>query len=611
MRGQEHRPQRRPQLVGHPARRRQGLSRDRYLVLGDARDRVERPPGKRRAPAGREHAPPEFAGGFGQRVHGVLDQCGHRAPPRAAGVVVPRNRRDGWGDGGWRAGGQGERVERGHLPSGVAAPPFVRRDLLALHEEGVGGEDGTVAHGHPVMDHGGGPNGAARADGARIGLEGVVLLRVALDVGAGVEGDVVADRHDVLFRHPGAVVEQPPADPDAEQPPGQGLERCAVQEPMHVGPRTQLEEALGAPEVELVDRAVLGPHSPEPGRGTLDQREVHDREQHDDDAGHRDARCAGRVVEVRRGQADEQEREEVEPARQQEQPDAHEVVAVLGGEPAREVRAVRQVDEPAVTLHRSGDLEARRSEEPDALPHRPRDRHQDLRREEAVLARLALRRVDDVVAEEAPGPDGRPGHAERRARVVGVDDRYPAGTHRSAADRAQVRVVVLDLGAEVRPGLHHGGQPVSEALQVVDDVGAVAEELVEELPVGHPRDQPVERVLDPVQRTDLVGAQGEVQQPGDGRDHEEADQHPAGEQHERGHQQHLVEGRAGESRRPGTDEHGEPWDLGEQHGEPAEDDRQGHAQEEHQLQERVAGSAPGRAVGRIDPLVVRVRGLAR
>ena len=130
------------------------------------------------------------------------------------------------------------------------------------------------------------------------------------------------------------------------------------------------------------------------------------------------------------------------------------------------LRAVRQVDEPAVTLHRSGDLEARRSEQPDALPHRPRDRHQDLRREEAVLARLALRRVDDVVAEEAPGPDRRPGHAERRARVVGVDDRYPAGTHRSAADRAQVRVVVLDLGAEVRPGLHHGGQPVSEALQV-------------------------------------------------------------------------------------------------------------------------------------------------
>ena len=30
-----------------------------------------------------------FAAGFGQRVHRVvLDQCGHRAPPRAAGVVV-------------------------------------------------------------------------------------------------------------------------------------------------------------------------------------------------------------------------------------------------------------------------------------------------------------------------------------------------------------------------------------------------------------------------------------------------------------------------------------------------------------------------------------------
>ena len=41
---------------------------------------------------------------------------------------------------------------RSNLPGRVAAPPCVRRDLLALHEEGVGGEHRAVAHRHAVVD---------------------------------------------------------------------------------------------------------------------------------------------------------------------------------------------------------------------------------------------------------------------------------------------------------------------------------------------------------------------------------------------------------------------------------------------------------------------------
>ena len=80
-----------------------------------------------------------------------------------------------------------------HLPGRVSPPPGVRRDLLALHEEGVGGEHGAVAHRHAVVDEGADPEGAAGADRDVVGLEGAVLLRVALDLAAGVERDVVAD----------------------------------------------------------------------------------------------------------------------------------------------------------------------------------------------------------------------------------------------------------------------------------------------------------------------------------------------------------------------------------------------------------------------------------
>src|SRR3712207_7449208 len=52
-----------------------------------------------------------------------------------------------------------------------------------------------------------------------VGLEAAVLLRVGLDVAPGVEGAAVADGNQRPLRDDGPVVEDPAADPDAQQPP--------------------------------------------------------------------------------------------------------------------------------------------------------------------------------------------------------------------------------------------------------------------------------------------------------------------------------------------------------------------------------------------------------
>ena len=87
-----------------------------------------------------------------------------------------------------------------HLRGRVSAPPRVRRHLLALHQEGVGGEHRAVAHRHAVVDEGADPERAAGADRDAVGLEGAVLLRVALDAAARVERAVVADGDEASAR---------------------------------------------------------------------------------------------------------------------------------------------------------------------------------------------------------------------------------------------------------------------------------------------------------------------------------------------------------------------------------------------------------------------------
>ena len=78
-----------------------------------------------------------------------------------------------------------------------------------------------------------------------------------------------------------------------------------------------------------------------------------------------------------------------------------EVVPVLGGQAAAQLASrPAGASKLRVTLDRAGDLEAGRAQQADTLADLSVDRDHHLRREQAVVARLALRGVGDVVAEE-------------------------------------------------------------------------------------------------------------------------------------------------------------------------------------------------------------------
>ena len=90
---------------------------------------------------------------------------------------------------------------------------------------------------------------------------------------------------------------------------------------------------------------------------------------------------------------------------------------------------------------------------------------------------------------------------------------------------------MLDVAAEVRPGLHDLSEVVPDAAQVVDDLRAVADEVAEDLRIGHAHDPPVYPVVEAVQAVDLVGFDEEVEQARDGHHNDEAGEHGAEIQH--------------------------------------------------------------------------------
>src|SRR5436309_1269368 len=116
-----------------------------------------------------------------------------------------------------------------HLPRRVAAPACVWRNVLALHEEGVRGEHGSVPHRHVVEDEGADPDRAASADRGGAGLEGAVLLRLALDDALLIEHALVPDGGQGRLGDVDAVVEDPPADPNTDQAPEHVPEGRAVE----------------------------------------------------------------------------------------------------------------------------------------------------------------------------------------------------------------------------------------------------------------------------------------------------------------------------------------------------------------------------------------------
>ena len=93
----------------------------------------------------------------------------------------------------------------------IPAPAGGRRNRLALHQEGVGIEYGTVAHCHAVMDERADAERAVGADDGVAGLEGAVLLRVALNLAARIQHGMVADGDQGPLRQIAPVVEDPAA----------------------------------------------------------------------------------------------------------------------------------------------------------------------------------------------------------------------------------------------------------------------------------------------------------------------------------------------------------------------------------------------------------------
>src|SRR5213594_3367780 len=106
-----------------------------------------------------------------------------------------------------------------HLPGRVAAPTRAGRDMLSLHEEGVGGEDGAITHRHAVVDERADADRAAGAQRGSAGLVRTVLLRIALDLASLIEYALVPDGGQHRLGDVHAVVEHPPADANTDETP--------------------------------------------------------------------------------------------------------------------------------------------------------------------------------------------------------------------------------------------------------------------------------------------------------------------------------------------------------------------------------------------------------
>src|SRR5262245_47437601 len=305
-------------------------------------------------------------------------------------------------------------------PTGrVASPSRVCRDLLSLHEERVGGEHRPVAQRRAVVDQCADAEGAASAERAAVRLEGAVLLRVALDHAARIEDAVVADGGESPLRDVGAVIEDPPADPNTQQPPDHVLERRAV-ERVEVIDRGHLPEALVAPELRVVHRAIGGRERAKSADAALYQHEV----QHADREVQREKRSRAQIRErtgkLEGRQIERREEEDAQPPGEKEEAHGPEVVPVLCPETPPQLLALAEMVEPAVAVDGSRNLETRGAEQPDPFANPAVERNHHLRREQTVVAGPPSRGVGDVVAHEAAGPDRRSGHAERRARDLVV-----------------------------------------------------------------------------------------------------------------------------------------------------------------------------------------------
>src|SRR6266540_1576124 len=268
-----------------------------------------------------------------------------------------------------------------HLPRRVSPPPRAWRDVLAFHEEGVGGERCAVAHGHAVEDECTDPDRAACANGGSVAFERAVLLRVALDLAAVIEDGVFPDRGERRLGEVCAVVEDPPADPNAHHPPEHVLEGRAIEGVEQVN-RMHLTEALGRPEIRVVDGADGRLQRVPRFEAAVQEGEVN-RGDHD---ARREEGGAQRVwqhlVELEGGEVEDREAEDSHPAGEEENADGSKVVPVLCRQAAAQRLPCPEMVESAVTLDGSRNLEARRAQEADPFANLADERDHHLRAEQ-------------------------------------------------------------------------------------------------------------------------------------------------------------------------------------------------------------------------------------
>src|SRR3989441_10922842 len=294
---------------------------------------------------------------------------------------------------------------------------------------------------------------------------------MALYLAPVVEHRLVPDRGERRVGDVGAVVEDPPADPHAHQPPDYVLVRRAI-ERVEIVKRMHLPEALGQPEIRVVDGANRRLQWAQRFDATVHQGEV-DRGDHDaerEEHGADDMREY--VVQLDSGEVEQGEQENAYPTREEEQAYGSKVIPILGRKAAAQRLPRPEMIELGVTLDGARNLETRGAQQADPFAHLAVEGNHHLRPEEDVVVRPAARGIHDVVPHKVARPDRRSGYAERAVRDLVIHQDQPVGDHRSGADGAQGRVRVHHLAAEIRAGLLDWGKVITQPLQVVNDVGA-------------------------------------------------------------------------------------------------------------------------------------------
>src|SRR5947208_1772055 len=172
-----------------------------------------------------------------------------------------------------------------------------------------------------------------------------------------VERAVVPDGGERSLGYVGAVVKDPPADPNSHQTPEEGLVRGAVEgvEVVHGG---HLPQALVHPEPRVVDGAVDGPERTESDQAALQQNEIQRADQEarrqEPDRG----QMSRHVVKREGGKVQQGDDEDAEPPREEEDPHGADIVPVLGRKAAGELLPDPKMIESGVPVDGSWNLEA-------------------------------------------------------------------------------------------------------------------------------------------------------------------------------------------------------------------------------------------------------------